>query len=164
MECVTAKIEEDNIAHLYQSVPDHSAPDHSAPGQSAPGQSAPGQSAPNQSVPGQSVPDRDGDRGIQMTCSHTDCIIQITLYTFCGTERPEGQRSPRPIPLKKSTSGNIALIIPTQYLPEFRNSDFQRFLDGEGALQLHARSSTSPLKFVFPQPEGDICDNHHPCT
>ena len=151
MECVTAKIEGDNIAHLYQSVPDLSAPDHSAPGQSAPGQSA---------------PDGDADRGIQMTCSHTDCIIQITLYTFCGTERPEGQRSPRPVPPKKSTSGNIALIIPTQYLPEFRNSDFQRFLDGEGAIQLHARSSTNPLKFVFPQTEGDniICDSHHPCT
>ena len=114
MEQVTTKIKEDNIGHLYQSVP----------------------------VGGR-------DRGIQMTCGRTECIIEITVYKFCGTERPEGYRSPRVVPPKKSTSGNIALILPSQYLPEFQQDAFQRFLDGEGAIKLHARTA-SPLEFVFP--------------
>ena len=108
----------------------------------------------------QSVPVRGNDRGIQMTCGRTECIIEITLYKFCGTQPPKGYKSPRLVPPKKSTSGNIALIIPTQYLPEFQQDAFQRFLDGEGAIKLHARTG-SPLEFVFPA--GDYC-NAHTCT
>ena len=115
--------------------------------------------------------DREGKKkeykGIKVTCNKTECIFEFTLYRFIGTFRalpnePPGGGLIPPGGFQggergSSQAGNIALIIPSQMLPELAQNDIQRFLDGEGAIQLHARSPGNPLQFVFPTATGDDC-------
>ena len=90
-------------------------------------------------------------KGIPMECGKTDCIIEITLYRYCGHQKPKGQIEPTIIsPKPQTTVGSVALIVPSHVLSVVQQKEFQRFLGGEGAIKLYASSFTNPLEFSPP--------------
>lgn len=91
--------------------------------------------------------------GITMKCGETECVFEILVYRYRGIEKCE---QPKLVPPKHSTSkaaGSLALIVPSHMFTVEQQDDFQRFLNGEGAIKLHARSFTNPIEFIFPQCE-----------
>ena len=103
----------------------------------------------------------DSDRSqIQIECSQTTCIFEFTVFEFAGEveRRPNlspGSRPPQPGGNRgeegvASQAGNIALISPSQMLPQLDRDKIQKFLDGNMAIQLQARSPENPIQFILP--------------
>jgi hypothetical protein len=99
---------------------------------------------------------------VNAECNNTRCQFEITLFEYQGPLRehrgpnlppgaeqfgpPEGM-SP---PVSPTSPGNIALIIPSQMLPELERDKIQQFMDGNMAIQLQARVPGSPIQFILP--------------
>ena len=90
-------------------------------------------------------------------CYQTKCQFEITLFEYKGdTVRPANipPGSVPYCPLEDQTPsnavGNIALIIPSQILPQLERDHIQRFMDGNMAIKLQARLPGSPIQFILP--------------
>lgn len=93
------------------------------------------------------------NEGIPMKCGDIECIFEIILYKYQGSEQPNEYR-PRLFPPKQpntSMAGSVALIVPSHILSDIQRNEFQRFLCGEGAIKLYAKSFTNPLEFELPK-------------
>ena len=94
-------------------------------------------------------------KGIPMKCGHIECVFEITVYKYKGSEQPNEYR-PRVFPPKQlntDVAGSVALIVPSHILSDIQRNEFQRFLSGEGAIKLYAKSFTNPLEFELPKGE-----------
>ena len=87
------------------------------------------------------------------TCNKTACSFEITIFEYKGViERPPNLppgASPY-VPAGESHVGNIALIIPSQMLPELEHDNIRKFMDGNMAIKLQARVPGSPIQFILP--------------
>ena len=91
----------------------------------------------------------------EIMCSHTKCTFEFVLFKFIGPP-PDVPEEERPQALEPSSSaGNIALIIPSQMLPELDKEKVQKFLDGNAAIQLQARVPGNPIQFILQSPRGN---------
>ena len=85
--------------------------------------------------------------------NETACRFEITIFEYKGViERPPTLppgASPY-VPAGESHVGNIALIIPSQMLPELERDNIRKFMDGKMAIQLQARVPGSPIQFILP--------------
>ena len=97
----------------------------------------------------------NGDHKIvaDATCNKTACSFEITIFEYKGViERPPNLppgASPY-VPAGESRVGNIALIIPSQMLPELERDNIRKFMDGNMAIKLQARVPGSPIQFILP--------------
>ena len=89
-------------------------------------------------------------------CSKTKCTFEFTLFEFKGISEQQ-QLPPGWVPRlgPSSSVGNIALIIPSQMLPELDRQSVQKFLDGNAAIRLQARVPGNPIEFILPPPRGN---------
>ena len=99
--------------------------------------------------------DHSDIREIKVECYQTTCVFEFTIFEFKGETElppnlPPGSSGPIPPRGQASQAGNIALIIPSQILPQLDQNKIQDFLNGNVAIKLQARTPRSPIQFILP--------------
>ena len=97
----------------------------------------------------------DHEKGeFSVTCSETTCEFEFTIFEYKGvTERPQNLPPDFQGPIQTgetSQAGNIALIIPSQMLTPLDQTNIQKFMDGNMAIQLQTRTPQNPIQFILP--------------